>query len=77
MINKIKFIKGKEKEEILNKVKEEYNIKKPNFLLIEMSDRVYGYTGNLSKEEILTLNKILNIKKIGVFFFKLGDFSRS
>ena len=68
----IKIIKASEKKRILKKLEEQFGIKKLNFLLIQQGkDKIRGYTGTLSKDEILGLERQINIETIGTYLFKI------
>jgi len=67
----IRLIKSSEKKEILNKLNNNYGITSLPFLLIESGkEKVRGYTGHLSKEEILDLTRIAKVEVIGLYLFK-------
>lgn len=67
----IEFIKSSEKSEIMEKLKEHYGIKKLNYLLLRIGrERIRGYTGSLSKDEILTLSREVRIEMIGMYLMK-------
>jgi len=63
-----------EKLRIINKLEEQYGISGLDFLLIlSGKDKIRGYSGSLSKEEILELNESINIETIGLYLFKVHE----
>lgn len=65
----LKFVYQKEKKEILEKL-EYYGIKKLPFLLTESGkEKIRGYTGMLSTEEIIEFNRGVGIELIGMYLF--------
>ncbi|MBU1135997.1 MAG: hypothetical protein ABIG37_00795 [Nanoarchaeota archaeon] len=67
----ITFIKSNEKKRILEKLRETYGIEKLPYLLISSGkDKVRGFSGSLSKEEILKLNQVLRIETLGTYLLK-------
>ena len=67
----IYFIKSSEKKEIIEELKEQFGIEELPFLLIESGkEKIRGFTGSLSKEEIVELGKIAWIEGVGIYLFK-------
>lgn len=65
----LKFLYSKEKKDILKKL-EYYGIKKLPFLLTESGkEKIRGYSGILSNEEIFELDKGVGIDLIGMYLF--------
>lgn len=67
----IEFAKNADKKKIMEKLEEQYGIDKMNYLLVKSGrDKIRGFTGSLSKEEILVLSRNINIEVIGLYLFK-------
>lgn len=68
---KIHFIKSREKRRLLAQLKDQFGITKLPYLLIQSGkEKVRGFSGNLSKEEISLLSRTTNIEIIGLYLFK-------
>jgi len=69
MPQKINFIFKTDKEKIIEKLNY-YGIKKLNFLLSNSGkEKIRGYSGILSKEELIELNENIGIELIGLYLF--------
>lgn len=67
----IHFIKSSEKKKITAELEIQFGIKKIHYLLIETGkDKIRGFSGHLSKEEIKSLSQLTNIESIGVYLLK-------
>ena len=67
----IRFVKSSEKKQILQDLNEQFGIEKLNYLLIEAGkEKIRGFSGSLSKEEIQELGRIVNIEVIGLYLIK-------
>lgn len=67
----IHFIKSSEKKRIIEELNEKFGIHNLPYLLIESGkEKIRGYSGHLSKEEILQIGKITNIELIGLYMIK-------
>ena len=67
---KIKILNKSEKNKIIEKL-EKYGINKIPYLLIQTGrEKIRAFSGNLSKEEIIILNRLINIESIGLYFAK-------
>src|SRR3989344_4652383 len=65
----MKIIFGTEKKEIIRRL-EHYGIEKVPFLLIRYGkDKIRGYSGALSKEEIFEINRLTKKDLIGIYLF--------
>lgn len=72
----IEFASTGERKEILKLLKEEYGILKFNYLIAKSGkEKLRIFSGILSREEIITLSRILHIDSIGLYFgfFKDGE----
>ena len=68
---KLHFIKSPEKRRILAELKEQFAISSLPYLLLETGkEKVRGYSGHLSKEEIQDLNRTINIETIGLYLLR-------
>ncbi|MBM3232961.1 hypothetical protein FJZ18_02215 [Candidatus Pacearchaeota archaeon] len=68
---KVHFIKSSEKKDIIEELREIYGIEELPFLLIETGkDKIRGFTGSLSKDEISELSKITFIEGIGLYLIR-------
>lgn len=67
----INFVKSNEKKEIIENLDKQFGITEVPFLLIKAgSEKFRGYSGHLTKEEILELNELANIEIIGLYMLK-------
>ncbi len=67
----IHFIKSSEKKEIVEELSESFGITELPFLLIESGkEKIRGFTGSLSKDEILQLGQIAYIEGIGLYLIR-------
>jgi len=65
---KIDFLSKGEKKDFLEKLEEQFGIESLPFLLFKLGrERIYGYSGSLSKEELSILSREINIEKIGIY----------
>lgn len=65
----IEFVSTGERKEILKILKEEYGISEFNYLIVKSGkEKLRIFSGILSREEIITLSRILHIDSIGVYF---------
>lgn len=61
----------RERERILEHVKERFDIEKFNYLLFKTGkEKIRGFSGHLSKEELQKLIQAVNVEIIGLYFFK-------
>ena len=67
----IKFLNSKQKQEILRELNKEFGISDLPFLLIESGkEKIRGFSGSLSRDQIIGLGKIANIEIIGLYLLK-------
>ncbi|MFH1802844.1 MAG: hypothetical protein ABH864_05360 [archaeon] len=70
----MKFIRSSEKKKIISSLEETYGITELNYLLIEAGkQRLRGFSGHLSKEEIVQLADIANVEVIGMYLISRKD----
>ena len=72
----IHFIKTPEKRRIIEELNKQFGIETLPYLLIQTGkEKIRGFSGNLSKEEIIQLSRLTNIEIIGLYMLKKeGDF---
>ncbi len=65
------FIKSPEKRKLVSELQEKFGIANLPYLLIESGkEKLRGFSGHLSKDEIAELAQILNIDSIGLYVLK-------
>src|SRR3989344_63457 len=70
----LNFIKSSEKKKLLEELKVIYGISELPYLLIETGkQKLRGFSGHLSKEEIQLLNNTTNIELIGMYLISKKD----
>lgn len=68
---KVRFIKSPEKRRIEEDLEKQFGITKLPYLLLETGkEKIRGFSGSLSKEEIAKLARIANIELIGLYILK-------
>src|SRR3989344_5796638 len=71
---KTHFIKTPEKRRIIEVLKERFGIENLPYLLIESGkEKIRGYSGSLSKDEIMELSKIARIEIVGLYLMNIRD----
>jgi len=71
---KIQFIRSNQKKKLTTQLNEQFGISKIPHLLIESGkEKIRGYSGSLSKEEIQEINNLLNIETIGLYLMSARD----
>jgi NOL1/NOP2/fmu family ribosome biogenesis protein len=66
-----KFIKSGEKKKIIKKLNEQFGIEKIPHLLIETGkEKLRGYSGILSKEQILEFCSLTKVEVIGIYLIR-------
>lgn len=67
----IHFIKSNTKRKIVSELKEQFGIESLPYLLIESGkEKIRGFSGSLSKEEINELTRLANVELIGLYIIK-------
>jgi NOL1/NOP2/fmu family ribosome biogenesis protein len=70
----IEIIRKAEKEKIIEKLKEQHGIEKiPHLMVRSGREKIRIFSGNLLKEEIMTLLKTINVENMGLYFANLSD----
>lgn len=68
---KVNFIKSKERRKILDQLNEAFGVKEMPYLLIEAGkEKIRGFSGNITKEEITELSEIARVEIIGLYLFR-------
>jgi len=67
----INFIKSKEKEKILEELNKQFGINEIPFMLIRGgNEKIRGFSGNLTREQLDKLSQLLRIELIGIYLIK-------
>ncbi|MBU0894467.1 MAG: hypothetical protein KKF48_00730 [Nanoarchaeota archaeon] len=67
----IKILNKSEKQEILNKLKNQFGITDIQGLLVKCgAERIFLFQGSLNQKEIKKLEKIVPIERVGIYFAK-------
>lgn len=70
----VNFIRSSEKRRIIEQLTNMYGIEELPFLLLWWGkERIRGYSGHLSKEEIMQLSQLVNIEGVGMYLLKQED----
>ncbi len=65
------FIKSPEKRRIVEQLEKQYGITDLPYLLLETGkEKIRGFSGSLSKDEIIKLAQIINIELIGMYLMR-------
>ena len=67
----IHFIKSSEKKEIMKKIGDDFGIDELPYLLIESGkEKIRGFSGHLSKDEIKEISSILRVESMGIYLLR-------
>lgn len=67
----LNFLEGKEKKEIIEILNTQFGIKNiPGRIIKKGKEKIFLYTGELNKEEILKIKDLVPIERIGVYLAK-------
>jgi NOL1/NOP2/fmu family ribosome biogenesis protein len=70
----LKFFNKKEKEKLLEQLKEQFGIKEIPWELAKLGrERIMAFSGDISEKEILELDKFARIEGVGVYFAKIDE----
>jgi NOL1/NOP2/fmu family ribosome biogenesis protein len=70
----VTFIKSKEKKEIVEELEKEYGITELPYMLIETGrEKLRGFSGSLTKEELIELSDLTRIELIGMYLISRRD----
>lgn len=72
------FLRSSDKKELLAQLEEQFGITELPYLLLETGkEKIRGFSGSMTKEEIISLSRLINIEIIGSYLFKReGDSNR-
>lgn len=71
---RVEFVKASEKKKNLVELEEHYGLTHLPFLLIHAGkEKVRGFSGNLTKEEILKISNAVNVETIGMYLYTFKD----
>ena len=67
----MRFLKSSEKKKLIKELEENFGILKLDYLLIETGkQKIRGFSGTMTKEEIKELSEIANVEIIGIYLFR-------
>ncbi|MCH7568400.1 MAG: hypothetical protein IIA87_03180 [Nanoarchaeota archaeon] len=67
----IKFLRASNKKKIVRELEEQFGVTELPYILIETGkEKIRGFSGNMTKDEILELSKIANVEIIGLYLLK-------
>jgi NOL1/NOP2/fmu family ribosome biogenesis protein len=67
----LRFIKSSEKKRIVSEIEERFGITKLPSVLVETGkEKIRGFSGTMTKDEILELSRIANVEVVGLYLFK-------
>ena len=67
----LRFIKSGEKKRLLAELEDQFGIKKLPYILVETGkQKVRGFSGTMTREEIRELGEIANVEIIGAYLIK-------
>lgn len=70
----IKILNKKEKQEITNKLNEQFGIERiPGIIIKTGKEKLFLFSGNFDKEQIKKLERIAFVEKVGIYFAKFID----
>ncbi|MBS3088260.1 hypothetical protein J4402_00615 [Candidatus Pacearchaeota archaeon] len=71
---KLHFLKSKEKRNLIEELEKIYGITELPYLLLETGkQKIRGFSGHLSKEEIVQLTRLTNVEIIGAYLINKKD----
>mgnify|MGYP001564790858 FL=1 len=70
-MTQIEFVSKQEKEKLIEQLKEQFGINELLFLLLKSGkEKIRGFSGSLSNQEIMELARNVNIETIGIYLCK-------
>ena len=70
----LKILNKKEKQEIEDKLSEQFGIKEiPGDLFMKGKERVFLFSGSFNKKQIKKMDYFTNIERIGIYFAKIDE----
>ena len=71
----IRFLSSGEKKKLVNELEERFGIAKLPYLLIESGkSRIRGFSGSLSREELVRLSTLVRVEIVGLYLFRKEPF---
>jgi NOL1/NOP2/fmu family ribosome biogenesis protein len=69
-----KIIKNEERERIIHKLKDQFNVETISEKLVRKgAERIFVYSGSLNEKEILEIEKVIPVERVGIYFAKEVD----
>jgi NOL1/NOP2/fmu family ribosome biogenesis protein len=69
---KINFVRAGEKKKFVETLKENFGISKLPSVMIEAGkNKIRGFSGSMTREEIIELSGIVNIEVVGLYLFRV------
>lgn len=70
----LKFLKAGEKKKLLNELEEKFGMGKLSYLLVETGkQKIRGFSGSMSKEELIELDEIANVEIVGLYLIRKDE----
>ena len=70
---KVEFYNSKKRKELIEKLNSQFGVKTLPTIIFETGrEKIRGFSGDLTIDEIYALNKITNIEFIGLYLFSQG-----
>jgi NOL1/NOP2/fmu family ribosome biogenesis protein len=67
----MKFIKSGEKKNIVNELNVQFGIDKLSYVLVETGkQKIRGFSGSMTRDEIVELSEIANVEIVGIYLMK-------
>lgn len=71
---KIKILNSKERKKLVAELEEQFGVSELPALLVETGkQKVRGFSGSMTRDEILELSEIANVEIVGLYLFKKED----
>jgi NOL1/NOP2/fmu family ribosome biogenesis protein len=73
--SEIRFIEGKEKEDFLEMLNNQFGVKSiPGIILMRGKERIFLFSGSFGKGKIKSLERMAFVERAGVYLGKIDDF---
>ena len=67
----MKFLASRDKKKLLEQLQKQFGIDELPFLLLETgNEKIRGFSGSMSRDEIYALSEMANIELLGLYLFK-------
>ena len=71
------FIRSPGKKELIAQLEEQFGITELPYLLLETGkEKIRGFSGSMTKAEIISLSRLINVEIIGLYLFKKEEGSK-